>query len=304
MSTTARWILYLVVGLFAVQARIAQAQETARLNVDVVRVRQDADLTSPIVFSLTKGAVVDVLKREGVWAQIRSDKRVGYVRLAALLFTGNVTAPEQPSVPVTPQTPIVPTSPRRTTTATAPTVTPSVAVASPSAPANVKSQNEPQSANFGSSSQRMPSHLIALGLSVTPHAPPLSGAATSRHLAGHLLIELTHGVVGLVGDAGAGTGDGYQSLAGNAGIGLAVLRSDRARVDVIGGAAYYLEQTTDGIKAQNDGVGAMAGGLLQVRLPGRLRAAVMGTYVVGKWQTLQPPSPALRFFRVVFALGM
>ena len=42
MSTTARWILYLVVGLFAVQARIAQAQETARLNVDVVRVRQDA----------------------------------------------------------------------------------------------------------------------------------------------------------------------------------------------------------------------------------------------------------------------
>lgn len=304
MRTTTRWILYFLVGLFAVQARIAQAQETARLNVDVVRVRQDADLTSPIVFSLTKGAVVDVLKREGVWAQIRSDKRVGYVRLAALLFIGGVTATEQPSVPVTPQSPIVPPSPGRTTTATATSVTPSIAVATPVSPPKAKSPSEPLATSTGGSSQRMPSHLLALGLSVTPSASPLPGAATSRHLAGHVLIELTHGVVGLVGDAGAGTGDGYQSLAGNAGIGLAVLRSDRARVDVIGGAAYYFEQSSDELNVQNDGVGAMAGGLLQVRLPGRLRAAVMGTYVVGKWRTLQPPSPALRFFRVVFALGM
>ena len=48
----------------------------------------------------------------------------------------------------------------------------------------------------------------------------------------------------------------------------------------------------------------MAGASLLLPVTGPIRAAIMGTYVVGKWQRAQSNDDSLRFFRIVIGFGL
>ena len=124
------------------------------------------------------------------------------------------------------------------------------------------------------------------------------------HLAGHVMMQLNRGPIGIVGIAGVGKGDGYQSQVGNAGISLALIRLGRARFDVLGGGGYYAEQSTDLFQSKHSGVGAMVGASLLLPAAGPIRAVIMGTYVMGKWQRAQLSDDSLRFFRIVIGFGL
>ncbi|MEQ1693351.1 MAG: hypothetical protein ABMA00_18815 [Gemmatimonas sp.] len=118
------------------------------------------------------------------------------------------------------------------------------------------------------------------------------------------MMQLSRGLIGIVGIAGVGRGDGYQSLVGSAGLSLALVRVGRARFDVLGGGGYYAEQSNDLSQSEQPGVGAMAGASLLLPVAGPIRAAIVGTYVVGRWQRAQPRDDSLRFFRIVIGFGL
>ena len=83
-----------------------------------------------------------------------------------------------------------------------------------------------------------------------------------------------------------------------------MVRLGRARFDVLGGGGYYAEQSTDLFQSKHSGVGAMVGASLLLPAAGPIRAVIMGTYVMGKWQRAQLNDDSLRFFRIVIGFGL
>jgi hypothetical protein len=147
---------------------------------------------------------------------------------------------------------------------------------------------------------------VAAGVSYTPAPEAAAGSVNANngaHIAGHLVLQLSKGPVGIFGVGGIGSGTGYKSQLANAGLSVALLRAGRWRFDVVGGGAYYAE-TLDGSKVADKATGGVAGAMLTLPLVGPLRGTVLGSYMIGKWgdDALMHAGDA-RFLRVVVGIG-
>ena len=73
--------------ILIVTPSLATAQERATIYVDAADVRKARSMSDPVIATLTKGAIVVVQARSGVWARITSGKTKRWVR--ASTFTLN-----------------------------------------------------------------------------------------------------------------------------------------------------------------------------------------------------------------------
>jgi hypothetical protein len=259
----------LVLAALLVSTPVA-AQERAMIIQDRVNIRLEPSIDAPIVGSLPKGTVIDVLERSTVWARISNGKVTGWVRGSILQSASGTPAPsDQPAPAPVPASPASAPAPVAAPPASAPAPAPA-----PSAPPQVPSMVPPSTVPPRSTDDPR----LRLGL-LGSYTPADGGSVEATHVSVTALV-LYGGRLGAYLAPEFGQGAGYDSQMLGAGAYLRLIARGGITLRVAGGGTTY--SSKDEAADDADTFQAMSfGGIAELRLAGALRLTARAQQVIG-----------------------